>query len=239
MIGKVYGVGVGPGDPELLTVKALRLIREAKVICSPRAGDDSESFALSIVKDYIDPARQKIMTPVFPMSMDKEVLGKAWDGAADQVLAELEKGNDLVFLTLGDPSLYSTYSYILERIKKRIKDIRSETVSGVSSINLAAARAGIDLALGQERLAVMPMGRDLEPVRSALADFDTVVLMKVNRGFGKLVSLLGEMGLLGKAVYVSRCGTDREKIIRDLQAIKADELDYFSIVIVRKWIAAG
>lgn len=225
---------MGPGDPELLTIKAARVIRDAPVICAPRAAADSESFALSIVQDYIDPARQKVITPLFPMSMDKAVLEKAWADAAELVAAELEAGRDVAFLTLGDPTLYSTFSYILSKIKGRIPEINSEIISGVSSISLAAARAGVDLVLGQERLAVMPVGRDMDAVRRALADYDGVVLMKVNRSFPKLVALLEETGLIKNAVYVSRCGTDKERIIRDLKGIKEDELDYLSLVIVKK-----
>ena len=233
-LGKVYGIGVGPGDPGLLTVRAVEVIRSAPVICAPRAADDSESFALSIVKEHVDPARQKVIQALFPMSMDKAVLEAAWSDAAGLMAEELTAGRDVAFLTLGDPSLYSTYSYILAKVRERLPGVRSETVPGVSSISLAAARAGIDLALGQERLAVMPMGRDMAPVKAALAEFDTVVLMKVNRGFGKLVVLLGEMGLLPRAVYVSRCGTARERVIRDLASIKDSDLDYLSLVIVKK-----
>ena len=225
---------VRPGDPRLLTVRAAGLLRESPVICAPRAGDDSESFALSIVSDYVDPARQKVLTAVFPMSMDKAVLDRAWSAAAGSVADELKDGRDVAFLTLGDPSLYSTYSYILAKVRERLPEVESETVPGVSSISLAAARAGVDLALGQERLAVMPMGRDMEVIRKVLTDFDCMVLMKVTRNFDRLVGLLEDMGLLKNAVYVSRCGTDRERIIRDLKSINENELDYLSLVIVKK-----
>jgi precorrin-2/cobalt-factor-2 C20-methyltransferase len=233
-LGRLYGIGVGPGDPGLLTVKAVKLITDTPVLCAPRAGDGSESFALSIVREYVNPERQKIITPLFPMSMDKAVLENAWSEAADQVAEELGKGNDVAFLTLGDPSIYSTFSYVKARVKERLPALTSETVPGVSSMTLAAARAGMDLALGQERLAVMPVGRDMEKVRKALIDFDCVVLMKVNRGLGRLVELLEETGMLKDAVYVSRCGTDRELIIRDLKSIREEDQDYFSLVIVRK-----
>lgn len=233
-LGRLYGIGVGPGDPGLLTVKAVKLIRDTPVLVAPRAGNDSESFALSVVRDYTSPSRQKIITPLFPMSMDKTILDKAWSEAADLVASELGLGNDVAFLTLGDPSIYSTFSYIRAKVGERLPDVVSETVPGVSSITLAAARAGVDLALGQERLAVMPVGRDMDAVRGALIDFDTVVLMKVSKGFGALVELLDQMRLTGRAVYVSRCGTDKEKIIRDIKSVREEELDYFSLVIVRK-----
>lgn len=232
--GKIYGIGVGPGDPGLLTVKAVKILTNVPVVCAPKAADDADSFALSIVEGYIDASRQKVITPLFPMSMDKAVLDKAWSDAAELVSAELAAGRDVAFLTLGDPSLYSTYSYILSKIKNIIPGVENEIVPGVSSISLAAARAGVDLALGSERLAIMPVGRDMESLKIPLSNYDTVVLMKVNKSFGKLVSLLEEMGLLSKAVYVSRCGTDKEKIIRDLKSIGDNEHDYLSLVIVRK-----
>lgn len=231
--GRIYGIGVGPGDPELITLRAASLIKNTPVICAPRASIDAGSFALSIAGGLIDTANQKVITPVFPMSMDKAVLDGAWSDAADQISAELLNGNDVAFLTLGDPSLYSTYAYILAKVKERVPGVISETVPGVSSISLSAARAGVDLGLGGERLAIMPMGRDMEPVRRALAEFDTVVLMKVNRSFPKLVALLEETGHLEGSVYVSRCGTKDERVIRDLKSIGDNELDYLSQVIVR------
>jgi len=232
-IGKVFGIGVGPGDPGLLTVKAVKVLKESPVVVAPRASSDGDSFALSIVRDYLDTSRQKVITAVFPMSMDKSVLDKAWSDAAASVADELGKGNDVAFLTLGDPSLYSTYAYILAKIKERLPEAESEIVPGVSSISLAAARAGVYLGLGQERLAVMPLGRDMDAVRDALTAYDTVVLMKVNRSFPKLVELLDGMGLAAGAVYVCRCGTAKEKIIRDLREVKDDDLDYLSLVIIK------
>jgi len=231
--GRLYGIGVGPGDPELLTLRAVRIIKGSPVICAPRASTESGSFALGIVGDLVEPSRQKIMTALFPMSMDRSVLDKAWSDAAEAIASELLAGNDVAFLTLGDPSLYSTYAYILAKVRERIPDVVSETVPGVSSVSLAAARAGVDLGLGGERLAVMPMGRDMEPVRRALGEYDTVVLMKVNRSFPKLVGLLEETGNLPGSVYVSRCGTSDEKVIRDLKSIRDNELDYLSLVIVK------
>ena len=234
MAGKLYGIGVGPGDPGLLTLKAASIIKSAPVIIAPKPGGDSESLALSVVREHIDFSRQKVITPLFPMSMKKDVLESAWMEAAKAAVDELLAGLDVAFLTIGDPSLYSTYSYILERIKVIVPDLISETVPGISSINLAAAKAGIDLALGQERLVVMPPGRDMEEVKKAIADFDTVVLMKVNRNFDGLKNMLKEEGLDGKAVYIRRAGTGREQVIRGLENVRAEDVDYFSLVIIKK-----
>ncbi len=234
MAGKLYGIGVGPGDPGLLTLKSASIIKSVPVIIAPKPGGDSDSLALSVAREHIDFSRQKVITPLFPMSMKKDVLEGAWTEAARAAADELLRGLDVAFLTIGDPSLYSTYSYILERIKIIVPDLISETVPGISSINLAAAKAGIDLALGQEKLAVMPPGRDLDDVKKALADFDTVVLMKVNRNFDGLKDMLKEEGRDGKAVYVRRAGTGRELVVRGLDNVRAEDLDYFSLVIVKK-----
>ncbi len=234
MAGRLYGIGVGPGDPGLLTLKAASIIKSVPVIIAPKPGGDSESLALSVVREHIDFSRQKVITPLFPMSMKKDVLESAWMEAAKAAVDELLAGLDVAFLTIGDPSLYSTYSYILERIKVIVPDLISETVPGISSINLAAAKAGIDLALGQERLVVMPPGRDMEEVKKAIADFDTVVLMKVNRNFDGLKNMLKEEGLDGKAVYIRRAGTGREQVIRGLENVRAEDVDYFSLVIIKK-----
>ena len=168
MAGKLYGIGVGPGDPGLITLKAVSIIKAVQVVIAPKPALESESLALAIVREHIDFSRQKVMTPLFPMSMDKGSLEDAWDEASTAAADELLAGKDVAFLTVGDPSLYSTYSYFLERIRVRVPGLQSETVQGVSSINLAAALAGVDLALGQERLAVMPLGKDMVPVRKAL-----------------------------------------------------------------------
>ncbi|MHB8173170.1 MAG: precorrin-2 C(20)-methyltransferase [Nitrospirota bacterium] len=234
MAGKLYGVGVGPGDPELITLKAVSIIRAVPVVIAPKPGGDSDSLALAVVREHIDFSRQKVITPLFPMSMKKDVLESAWADAARLAADELLTGADVAFLTIGDPSLYSTYSYILERIKKIVPDLKSETVPGISSINLAAAKAGVDLALGQEKLAVMPPDKDLEGVRKALADFDTVILMKVNRNFAGLKNMLKNMGLADKAVYVRRAGTDRELVVRGLDNVPGEDVDYFSLVIIKK-----
>ncbi|MGC2423147.1 MAG: precorrin-2 C(20)-methyltransferase [Nitrospirota bacterium] len=236
MAGKLYGIGVGPGDPGLITLKAVSIIKAVPVVIAPKSALESESLALAVVREHIDLSRQKVITPLFPMSMKKDVLESAWAEAAKAASDELLTGKDVAFLTIGDPSLFSTYSYILEKIKKLVPDLQSETVPGVSSINLAAARAGLDLALGQERLAVMPMGKDLEQIKKTIAEFDTVVLMKVNRNFGDLKGMLSKAGLSEKSLYIRRAGTDRELVVRGLENVRDEDVDYFSLVIIKKYV---
>ncbi len=203
------------------------------MIVAPKASREGGSFALSIVRDYIDPERQEVIEALFPMTMDKDALMRAWAGAARSIVSELEAGRDVIFLTLGDPSLFSTYSYVRERVKALLPGAPCETVPGVSSVSLAAALAGVDLGRGRERLAVMPLPADMGVLKEAFALYDTVVLMKVSRGISRLTALLEEAGLLPGAVYVCRCGTDRERVIRDLKAVGEDDLDYLSIVIIK------
>lgn len=110
MTGKLYGVGLGPGDPELMTLKAARILSSADVVCAPKSSEDRESIALAIAKTHVKNA--KIIQPIFPMSKDVKKLEKRWDEATEMIFSELEQGRDVAFVTVGDPLFYSTYSYI-------------------------------------------------------------------------------------------------------------------------------
>ncbi len=233
-MAKLYGIGVGPGDPELLTLKAMRILQSVPVICVPRSSYDSDSFALSIVEGVIDKGRQEIIPLVFPMSKDKEVIKKFWDESAMIIEGKLKAGKDVACISIGDPFFYSTFIYVFENLKERLKDLAVEIVPGVSSINASSAAAILPLAKANERVAVLPATYEKEKLRDALKDYDTIVLMKVNRVFDEVLAVLEEMGLKDKSVFISRCGTEEERIVRDLDLLKGRELDYLSMVIVRK-----
>ncbi len=233
-MAKLYGIGVGPGDPELLTLKAMRILQSVPVICAPKSNYDSDSFALSIVEGVIDKARQEIIPLVFPMSKDKEVTKKFWDESAKIIEGKLNAGKDVACISIGDPLFYSTFIYVLENLKERLKDLAVEIVPGVSSINASSAAAILPLAKANERVAVLPATYEKERIRNALKDYDTIILMKVNKVFDDVLAVLEEMGLKDKAVFISRCGTEEERIVRDIETLKGKELDYLSMIIVRK-----
>jgi len=233
-MARIYAVGVGPGDPELLTRKAERILRQAPVVCAPAASAGDSSHALSIVESLLDRSRQEIIIRVFPMRKDQDGLDAFWEEAAETVAAHVLAGRDVAFITIGDPFLYSTFLYLYRILRQRYPHIPVEVVPGVSSVTAAAVAAGIPLAAASERVAILPATFEDENLRHTLLDFDTVVLMKVNRVFDRIYALLKELGLDRKGAFVSRAGTADETVTFDLASLVGKKLDYLSLLIVKK-----
>jgi len=233
VLGKFYGIGVGPGDPELLTVKAVRILGRAGIVCVPRSGPERESLALAAAAPYL-PARYRTLELSFPMSRDQGVLAESWRAAGEEVAALVLSGEEVVFLTLGDPLLYSTYGYLLRYLKRHYPDLPRETVPGVTSFSAAAAAAGEPLAEGEESLAVLPCAYGLEPVERALDAFDNVVLLKVHRHLPEIVRLLSVRGLLHHAFLASRMGQEGQFLRRDLAQVSPAAAGYMSLIVINK-----
>ena len=231
--GRLYGVGVGPGDPELLTVKAQRVLRQVPVIFTPQAETSRESYALSIVRDVIDVERQEVLRGTFPTD-DAEAAGEVWQAAANTVAERLLQGQDVAFITEGDPMLYSTFSYVLESIRSNYPEIPVEIIPGVSSVMAAAASASVPLVTHGQRLAILPAVYGINDLREAIANYDTIVLMKVNRMLLQALANLENLGLAGRAIYVRRASTPREHVVMDIQQLSEEDLDYFSLLIIRR-----
>ena len=231
--GRLYGVGVGPGDPELLTVKAQRVLRQVPVIFTPQAETSRESYAFSIVRDVIDEERQEVLRGTFPTD-DAEAAWEVWQAAATTVAERLLQGQDVAFITEGDPMLYSTFSYVLESIRSNYPEIPVEIVPGVSSVMAAAASAGVPLVTHGQRLAILPAVYGIDDLREAIANYDTIVLMKVNRMLLRALANLESLGLAGRAIYVRRASTPREQVVMDIQQLSEEDLDYFSLLIIRR-----
>lgn len=240
MKGSFYVVGVGPGDPELLTVKAIRLLEQCPVWLVPKGKKEGESTALAIVEGQVAGRDKEIVSHYFPMQkirMGQEPAPEvraAWLKAARLIVARLEAGYDVAFPTLGDPAIYSTGFYVCETMLEIAPDIRVEIVPGVSSMGASAAAAGQPLCLGDDRLVVIPATFENGYLKEVLTTFDTVVLMKVHRVMDRLVELLTELDLLEKAVLVERTSQNEQRISRNLAALGGREMHYFSTIIVRK-----
>jgi len=236
--GKLFVIGVGPGDPELMTLKAVRILREVSCICVPKGREEGSSLALSIAERAVSLEGKEIIEAHFPMKKTRTEndiceLDTKWHETVENVLSRLSKGTDVAFITIGDPSIYSTFFYLYYRLLELDPELNIEMIPGVSSINAAASRAGISLGLADEKIAILP-ATYTDNLKEILEKFDTVVLMKVHRVFESVVAILDSMGLSGNAIYVSRAGMEDEKIFRKITDVGKDDLNYFSMVIVRK-----
>jgi precorrin-2/cobalt-factor-2 C20-methyltransferase len=230
-MGCLYGIGVGPGDPELLTLKALKALQQAPVICVPQAANRRNSYALSIVKEYVKP-EQEILRAPFPTD-DADGAAQVWLEAAGLVAERLKQGQDVAFITEGDPMLFSTFSYVLAGVQELCPDAPVQIIPGVSSVMAAAASSQVPLATHGQRLAILPAAYGVDDLSAATSNFDTVVLMKVSPNIQETLADLEELGLTKQSTYVRRVTTDREKVIKDVTEITDQDLDYFSLLIVK------
>ena len=237
MTGKLYVVGVGPGDPERMTLKAARVLREVPCIFVPKGREEGSSLALSIVQRTMSVEGKEIVELHFPMvktaphpgplprgereACSANDLDRKWNEAAAAIVSPLDRGKDAAFITIGDPGIYSTFFYIYDRLLELRPSLAIEIVPGISSINAAAARAGLYLGLGNERIAILPANY-LDSLQETLERFDTVK------------DVLAKMGLTSKAAYVARAGMADEKVFKDIRQVRAEDLNYFSLIVVRK-----
>ncbi|MEE9615079.1 MAG: precorrin-2 C(20)-methyltransferase [Thermodesulfobacteriota bacterium] len=238
-LGTLWGVGIGPGDPELLTLKAVRVIEAAGVVAVPTSGADGGDggggrIALSVVKEAVPLEGKELVELVLPMTRDPERLAKAREKAAGVMAERLSAGTDVAFITIGDPLFYSTFSYLVPLVTSRLPELSVKVVPGVSSVGAAASAAGLAIAEGDERVAVVPASGNMKTVAETLKNFDTIVLMKVKSVMDELIDTLVDAGFAERAVFIKRAGWPEEEVVRDITTLKGTEPDYFSMVIVRK-----
>lgn len=224
--GKLYGIGVGPGDPELMTCKAVRLIGECDVVAVPKGGT-GEQTALAIAAKWIK--NQQILHCDMPMTRDQQVLNACHDQAADDICALLDAGKTVVFLTLGDPAVYSTYWYVHRRVQAR--GYETQIVPGVPSFCAVAARLGQALCEGSQMLHIIPASHNATAEGLALPG--NKILMKAGRSILEVRDLLEAEGKGNTAALVERCGMEGERVVRDLRELD-DPTGYFSVILVRE-----
>ena len=231
-IGNFYGIGLGPGDPELLTLKALHTIQKADCIFVPKSDSKEDSLALEIVKDYVK--GKKIIEQIYPMTKDKQTLNTAWLKAAEEIHAEVKNGHDVIYLTLGDPMTFSTYIYLLRHLNTMLPEKAIHTIPGITSYNAAACAANYPLLTGDDRLAVIPIPKDISELRPILESFDTIVMMKVAKKLDEVIQLLEEMKLSENVLFASYIGQKDAYLTCDVVSLKGSGMGYMSVLIVKR-----
>jgi precorrin-2/cobalt-factor-2 C20-methyltransferase len=231
-IGIFYGVGVGPGDPELITRKAERILQAVDWIFLPAAKHSGKSFVRRIVEPLGLPER-KFRSVGLCMSRDRTDDSKAYLRAAAEIIAELRQGKSVAWITEGDPLFYSTFLHVNDALA-RYPGVRVEIIPGVTSASAAAARTGLPIARLDERVAVVPAAYGIQQLPALIDEFATVILLKVHTVFDELLRALASIHRPLRAAYLEQVGTPMERVVTDLQSLRGQELPYFSLVILRR-----
>lgn len=227
--GTLFGIGVGPGDPELLTLKAVRVLGNVDRIFAAASSKNTYSVSYDIVRPHLK-EEIEVETLNFPMTKDRDVLEKAWNENAEAVLAALKEGHDVAFLTLGDPMTYSTFGYLLRTLRQLDPEAPVEVIPGITSYNAAAAASQTILVEAEESLTIVSGAKGGDMVRRAAAATDSLVVMKAYRQFGDITNALDDAELLENAVLVSNCSMEGETVVKGLST-DMDAPKYFSLIL--------
>ncbi|MCZ0813260.1 precorrin-2 C(20)-methyltransferase [Roseovarius sp. EGI FJ00037] len=227
MSGVLYGVGLGPGDPELMTLRAHRLIAGAEVVAYPSLAG-GESFARAIAASAIAPGAEEIVMEV-PMSTARAPAQAAYDAGAARIAGVLDSGRDVVCLCEGDPFFYGSFMYVFARLAARY---RVEVVPGVTSLTACAARAAMPLVARNERLTVLPGPLPEDELRARIEGAESVAIMKVGRHMAKIRGVIEALGLTARAVYVERASLPQEVVCPLAEA--PPDAPYFSMILLVK-----
>jgi precorrin-2/cobalt-factor-2 C20-methyltransferase len=232
-LGTLYGIGIGPGDPDLLTLKGARILSQCRHVFVPKARPATGSLARTIAQPHLRPDAE-IRELVFPMTSDRSELATCWDDSAEAVAAVLRQGEDACFLTLGDALLYSTYVYLLRALKSILPEVTVMTVPGITALSAAAALTDFPLGEGKAPVTIVPTADDFGTLRRALSLGGTVVLMKIGRRLQAVLDLLEETERIDRGVFVSRVGLDGQRIETDLRELRHESADagYLSVVLL-------
>ena len=236
----LIGIGVGPGDVDLLTVKAVKAIHNADIIMCPASNEERPSIALSVVSPIIDKSKnQKIVKLIFPMTKDKDILEETWKKNAKIMAETVLTGKNVVYLTVGDPFLYSTWIYMHKDLKENYPEMDISVIPGIVSMFTFAAKVGVSVAEGAEKVAIIPSCYDLSSVKEIAKHSESMIFLKDGRYFDQVIQVLKESGFPDNSIFAigQDLGTDKE-IIRKLTLgeVNDDTLTtkYFSILVVKR-----
>lgn len=223
--GRLYGLGIGPGDPELLTLKAHRILTSVPVVAYP-AAEDGNSLARSIVVNFLRPDHIEIPLPL-PFSVARSAQ-PYYDIAAEKIAEHLIAGRDVAVLCEGEPMLYGTFIYLFQRLAEQFS---TEVVPGISSTLASAAMLGAPLTIRNDVLTILPATLDVETLRDRLTGVDAAVVIKLGRHFAKVRTLLTELGLLHRALYIERATHPDQRIVSIVE-VNPDEVPYWALILI-------
>ncbi|WP_159787394.1 precorrin-2 C(20)-methyltransferase [Sodalinema gerasimenkoae] len=224
-VGRLYGLGIGPGDPELLTLKAHRILTSVPVIAYPTL-ENGKALARAIVADFIRPEQQEIPMPL-PFSVQRSSQ-PYYDLGAEKIAAHLSAGRDVAVLCEGEPMLYGSFMYLFQRLAPRFP---TEVVPGISSTFASAAMLGVPITFRNDVLSIMPATLEAEQLRDRLQGVDAAVIIKLGRHFTKVRDILGELGLLERALYIERATQPTQRII-PIQELNPEEATYWALILI-------
>jgi precorrin-2/cobalt-factor-2 C20-methyltransferase len=231
--GILYGIGVGPGDPDLITLKATKVLGRVDVVFAAASTKNHHSLAMSIARPHIPEA-----TPVellrFPMTRDRSETRRAWEANAQRIVGELTTGRDAAFLTLGDSLTYSTFGYLIAYVRAVAPDVEIMTVPGITSYQAAASRLNTTLAEGEGSLMVVSGATGGDRLRTLTEKPETVVFLKAYRNLKDIRSAIDESGQYPYCVAVKNCGHPTEEIVKDLDQLGRQKPDYWTLIIAKK-----
>ena len=236
----LIGIGVGPGDPELLTVKAVKAIQNADIIMCPASKENRPSIALSVVDSIIDKSKnQEIVKLIFPMTKDKDVLESTWKKNANIMAQTVLSNKNVVYLTVGDPFLYSTWIYMHKDLTENYPEMKISVIPGIVSMFTFASKVGVSIAEGAEKVAIIPSCYDLSSVKEIAKNSESMIFLKDGRYFDQVIDVLKESGFPGNSIFAigQDLGTEHEIIKKmTLGEVNDDTLTtkYFSILVVKR-----
>ncbi len=231
--GTLYGIGVGPGDPELMTLKSTRILSQVDVVYAAASTKNPYSLAVSIAKPHI-PVTTAVHMLSFPMTRDRNVTQKAWQENARIIVETVEQGKDAAFLTLGDAMTYSTFGYILKYIQRDAPHVPVETVPGITSYQAAAACLNTPLVEGEESLLITSGVQGGDRIRSLPQKPETLVLLKAYRNIKDIAAALQEADMGENCVCVSNCGLDTQRVVRGVKDLNGRPPDYWTLIIAKR-----
>ncbi|MEA1991528.1 MAG: precorrin-2 C(20)-methyltransferase [Thermodesulfobacteriota bacterium] len=231
--GTLFGIGVGPGDPDLITLKAAKVLKQVDVVFAAASTKNGYSLAEEIASTHLKEGVRFVRLG-FPMTRDRKRLRTAWEENANTVVYTLRKGKDAAFVTIGDPMTYSTFGYLMRTIKEIAPDTPIEIVPGITSYQAGAATCGFVLAEGEESFTVISGALGAQRLKEVVKHSDNVVMLKVYRSYNEIRNTLDDLDLTDNSILISWCGLNGERIIRNLKGSSNTNPPYLSFLLIRK-----